>query len=184
MHRQPAQWAVFAAAPLIAALGQPLKAALPDADRDSLLDAKSPRWRPGEIIVKFREASDPRISEELTADKSPTQLLSQSLQELLAAHPVTSIRPLAHPALRRLEEPSGLRGTYLFQFSEDGLDVGSLCRELSKDQTIEYAEPNFLLRADFIPNDPYFSSFGSWGQPYDDQWGLKVAHVTAAWDLA
>src|SRR3989344_1634859 len=33
-----------------------------------------------------------------------------------------------------------------------------------------------------VPNDPYYSSSGSWGQPYDDLWGLKKINASAAWD--
>ena len=39
------------------------------------------------------------------------------------------------------------------------------------------------------PNDPYFSSRGSWGQPYDDQWGMKLvgfldqANGESAWNV-
>lgn len=33
-----------------------------------------------------------------------------------------------------------------------------------------------------IPNDPYFSTSGSWGQPFDDQWGLKRLDVQHAWE--
>ena len=40
-----------------------------------------------------------------------------------------------------------------------------------------------------VPNDPLYRSRGSWGQAYDDQWGLKRIGFTAmgagtsAWDL-
>jgi serine protease len=34
-----------------------------------------------------------------------------------------------------------------------------------------------------IPNDPYYSSSGSWGQSYDDMWGLKKLQPETAWDI-
>ncbi len=47
-----------------------------------------------------------------------------------------------------------------------------------------------LLAQEDGPNDPYYSSKGSWGQDYDDQWGLKRVGFTtpgggtSAWDKA
>jgi subtilisin family serine protease len=41
--------------------------------------------------------------------------------------------------------------------------------------------------AEDTPNDPFFGSKGSWGQPHDDQWALKRVGFTggsdSAWDL-
>jgi len=36
----------------------------------------------------------------------------------------------------------------------------------------------------FNPNDPYFSSLGSWGQSYDDLWGLKKIDAGNAWNVS
>ena len=33
-------------------------------------------------------------------------------------------------------------------------------------------------------NDPYYSTSGSWGQSYDDMWGLMAIHADDAWKLA
>src|SRR5262249_34913430 len=35
----------------------------------------------------------------------------------------------------------------------------------------------------FVPNDPYFSSSGSWGQAYGDLWGLHIIDAESAWDV-
>lgn len=32
-----------------------------------------------------------------------------------------------------------------------------------------------------LPNDPYYSSTSSWGQPYDDLWGLKKIDIVNSW---
>ncbi|MBI3011522.1 MAG: S8 family serine peptidase, partial [Candidatus Omnitrophica bacterium] len=34
-----------------------------------------------------------------------------------------------------------------------------------------------------VPNDPYYASRGSWGQPYDDLWNLKKIQAERAWDV-
>ncbi len=35
-----------------------------------------------------------------------------------------------------------------------------------------------------IPNDPYYSSSGSWGQPYPDLWGIKKINSEGAWNIS
>src|SRR3989344_289442 len=53
-----------------------------------------------------------------------------------------------------------------------------------KDPNIESAEFNYIVRTTAVPNDPYYSSTGSWGQAYDDLWGLKKIQMEKAWDVA
>ena len=35
-----------------------------------------------------------------------------------------------------------------------------------------------------VPNDPYYDSYGSWGQSYADMWGLKKINIEDAWNLS
>ncbi len=62
-------------------------------------------------------------------------------------------------------------------------DVTAAAAEFAKDPHVAYAQPNYLATASFTPNDPYYSSQGSWGQPYDDLWGLKKIQADKAWDV-
>ncbi len=59
-----------------------------------------------------------------------------------------------------------------------------LLESLKKDSRFEYAEENMVLSADMVPNDPYFSGRGSWNQPFDDLYGVKVTSCPEAWDTA
>jgi len=52
--------------------------------------------------------------------------------------------------------------------------VEQLLRVLQNDPDVEYAEPNFILKASFIPNDPYYN-------PY--QWNFKNVGAESAWDV-
>ena len=63
-------------------------------------------------------------------------------------------------------------------------DIHETCRNLKQDPDIEYAEPNYIMKACMVPSDPYYSSAGSWGQSYDDLWGLKKIQCEQAWDLS
>ena len=57
-----------------------------------------------------------------------------------------------------------------------------LLQALQSDPLVEFAQRDQVRRACLTPNDPYFSSFGSWGQPFDDLYGLKNMHCGTAWD--
>ncbi|RCX15462.1 subtilisin family serine protease [Anaerobacterium chartisolvens] len=69
-------------------------------------------------------------------------------------------------------------------------DVGSrqeyeeLLELLKKDPRFEYAEENIVMSIDMTPNDPYFLSRRSWGQPFDDLYGVKLVSCPEAWDTA
>lgn len=64
------------------------------------------------------------------------------------------------------------------------LDLERAAARLAADPHVEYAHPNYLAQASMTPNDPFFSSVGSWGQSYDDLWGLKRIEASQAWDLS
>jgi subtilisin family serine protease len=55
---------------------------------------------------------------------------------------------------------------------------------LQADPEVEYAQREQLAQANFIPNDPYFSSTGSWGQSYADEYALHYIQCSNAWDTA
>jgi subtilisin family serine protease len=66
----------------------------------------------------------------------------------------------------------------------DASGVQDLCAALAGDPEVLYAEPNQVLTVEMVPDDPYYSSSGSWGQAgLDDLWGLKQMNTGAAWDL-
>jgi subtilisin family serine protease len=49
---------------------------------------------------------------------------------------------------------------------------------------IEAAQPQYVYTANLAPNDTYYPKYGSWGQPFEDLWGLKprTTNVEYAWD--
>jgi len=72
---------------------------------------------------------------------------------------------------------------YKIKLSAD-VSVEKAISNLEKHPDVEYVEPNYLYEKSFVPNDPYYSSSGSWGQSYDDLWGLKKIQSADAWDLS
>ncbi|MFH1002230.1 MAG: S8 family peptidase, partial [bacterium] len=74
------------------------------------------------------------------------------------------------------------KGKVIDGIADKGME--DIAKDLANDPNIEYAEPNQIVRTTFIPNDPYYSSKGAWGQSYDDLYGLKKdkMNVEEAWD--
>ena len=54
--------------------------------------------------------------------------------------------------------------------------------DLQSDPHVEYVHPNYVAHLVYSPNDPYWSSSGTWGQPRADLWDLKLMHTSEAWD--
>ncbi|HLW54739.1 MAG TPA: Ig-like domain repeat protein [Candidatus Angelobacter sp.] len=55
---------------------------------------------------------------------------------------------------------------------------------LQADSDVEFAEAEHTLSKVDLPNDPFLSSSGSWGQPYQDLWGLYAIGAPTAWNTA
>jgi subtilisin family serine protease len=61
-------------------------------------------------------------------------------------------------------------------------DLESAMADLRDDPHVEYVHPNYIGHVVYTPNDPYWASSGSWGQPRADLWDLKLMHTSQAWD--
>ncbi len=89
---------------------------------------------------------------------------------------------------RAARAPAGLRAPDLSRLVlvEIAADVDPLeaAQRYQADAAVEYAEPDYLRRATVIPDDPFFSTVGTWGQTYPDLWGLHLAQADGAWNLS
>jgi len=74
-----------------------------------------------------------------------------------------------------------LSHVYLLEVPEE-TNIEVAAADFAQDPRIAYAHPNYIVHAQLTPNDPYYSTSGSWGQPYDDLWGLKKINAAGAWD--
>lgn len=76
----------------------------------------------------------------------------------------------------------------IIQFNQSNVDVLALRNELLKNEQVEYAEPNYVIHTNMVPNDYYYNTdlqsppVYSWGQDYLDMWGLKAINIERAWD--
>jgi beta propeller repeat protein len=65
-----------------------------------------------------------------------------------------------------------------------GGDVERAAALYRADPHVAWAQPNFLVEADYQPDDPFYTSSGSWGQAFRDLWGLERLRTPLAWDVA
>jgi subtilisin family serine protease len=146
-------------------------------------------------------------------DVSSASVTNPSLDALLRRHAVRTVRPLSPGRLReKLQKgvtdaqiaattrqqfavraarvPANqtvpdISGVYVFELGDrSAKELEDTLAALKADPSVVYAEPDRIRTAAFIPNDPSYSSAGSWGQPYDDLYGLKAIGTTAAWDTS
>ncbi|MBN1587029.1 MAG: S8 family serine peptidase [Candidatus Omnitrophica bacterium] len=104
------------------------------------------------------------------------------LVELNARHRIRKARRLIRKNLRRLQQHPELEDSFVLEVDASAADLLELCRGLRKHADVAWAEPDLEVKTTRSPNDPYYSSSGSWGQSYGDQWGLQAVHAAQAWD--
>jgi hypothetical protein len=140
-----------------------------------------------------------------------TSPVGPAVRRFMARHEVRGMRPV-HPRLlevrRRLgvtdsglaanvrerfparasrratsQDPPELTRTYVLELASDaGVTLEDALARLRRDPDVEYAEEDRAVALETVPNDPFYASSGTWGQSYDDLWGLKKIGAAAAWD--
>ena len=161
---------------------------------------------PGELLVKFRstgaEAVTDCVATRLEQKKSmvtATMDHSSSLDELMSRFGVGRAKTLlrARKGLTTAQarammrdkihskigspdfEAPDLTNVYLLRMSS-GEDVDTAVKAFADDPHVEYVEPNYRVEA-HQPDDPFWWSEGTWGQPYADLWNLHIINADGAW---
>jgi beta propeller repeat protein len=173
--------------------GAPVRGTVPLAG--SVVDAATPPpdqapgpFVPGELIVKMKAGVEPSADAGLQAltSRHPGSRFEKVFPHLLAADEIQRANPVR--ARRAAAQAPGrerhLENIYRVTLGDGAVDVLQAVRALAQDPDVEYAEPNFIVRAAVDVNDPYWTSSGSWGQPYADLWGLKKIRADVAWGQA
>jgi serine protease len=148
-------------------------AAAAAADSGALLSAAE--FVPGEVVVRWRAASHA-----LAANSKNSQ------SSIMAAHALTKLAGAAESDwLLKLDNPA----THLLQASDKPVALGrgvrafsavelksatlSAIKQLRANPNVEYAEPNYIVRAHAVPNDTH----------YPLQWHYPLINLPAAWDV-
>ena len=121
--------------------------------------APDSRWVPDELIVGFRNV--PRAAEltGITRRLSVVQHWDKLRHHQRAKGAKQASHPLASVRIIKLKP---------------GQDVQLLARRLSRMPGVAYAHPNYIMRASFTPNDPFFST---------QQYAPQIIRAQEAWDL-
>jgi subtilisin family serine protease len=161
---------------------------------------------PGEVLVNFKEGVDPEavlreadiIADSIERVHSPQPAIAKFKKGLKLKKDADGwfwFRGKTYQAVGRIPDKEIFESAYaamnpaeksLYRVHKVSLpeetDIETAIQELQAHPAVEYAEPNYLYETQMIPNDPYYHSYGTWGQAYDDLWGLKEIGCEAAWD--
>lgn len=117
-------------------------------EKNELKTIQGPKWSPGEILVKFKRG----VSE-------------SSILKANQKHDAAVISKSSRGEFLRLRVPPTKT-------------VEEMVEIYSKNPNVEYAEPNFLAFALFVPNDPYYSY--QWHFDNPSSGGIQME---SAWDV-
>lgn len=133
------------------------------------IDLKNDSYVPGQLIIKFKAGQSPDGS--FLAGRG-----LKSADKILKRYELKS-------RMKAALEASGEDRLYISE-KTDASDLRSVLDMLNNDPRVEYAEPNYIIKANVIPNDPSFSSL--WGMNNTGQTGGTLdADVDApeAWNI-
>jgi subtilisin family serine protease len=108
--------------------------------------------------------------------KAPSAAYRNALGAVRSRFPVRAARSPAGATAPDLSN--------IFVLDIGNADPAAAAAAFAADPDVEYAEPDYQVRVSLTPNDPYFSSSGSWGQGFADLWGLQTTHAASAWDTS
>jgi len=141
-----------------------------------------------EILIKVKD----NVKNKIKQNNNPFDTGIASLDDLNKKNKVKKFEKIAKPG-KNSDQDSELFKWYKITLDEpqeiikekDETKNQKVKRAVSQYQNnpdIEAAEPNYIMHAFLVPNDPYYSSTGSWGQTYPDMWGMQKINAAAAWD--
>jgi len=171
---------------------------------------RTPKYAPGEILVGFKEGVDPQtILQNINIDVKSSERIhsikpavtkfrkSRKLEKdsggwywflgkkYQQAEEIPDEEIFQQAYKKMSPEEQSLYRSYKVILAE-GASVEEAVVKLENDPDVESAQPNYIMGLHMAPDDTYYQTSGTWGQPYDDLWGLKVDKLNceAAWDIS
>jgi subtilisin family serine protease len=131
-------------------------------NKNQLDNKQKPKYVGGEILVKFKKGIDPKgenfdLPEDNNSKNKGWESIFKGESE---------------------KEFNIYKKTVAIGKENEAID------RLSKNPKVIYAERNGIVSLDLQPNDPYYSSSNSWGQNYQDLWGIHKIEPESAWDIS
>lgn len=160
-------------------------------DEVNKVDPYAPKYRPGQVIVKFRENSSVNLNCENGKLKSTGVSAIDKVMTTLGITDAEKLMPLTgdikNRAPRKAKSLSGreivepnLSKLYCLKFEENEernvLQAVEMLKEL---KDVEFAEPNYLA---FIQSTEESTTYQA--EPYySQQWGLNAINMPQLWDM-
>jgi subtilisin family serine protease len=143
-----------------------------------------PPTAPAQIVVKLRDGADPALLQATDGVRGVAALLPHAVatgRRSAARHAARDARGPDGAAADVAALEAGFARTFVVRVEPGAIDA-TLARH-RQHPGVEYAERDGVIAAQWTPDDPYFASSGSWGQPHADLYGLHVIRAPQAWDL-
>ena len=128
-----------------------------------ITQAQSPEYVPGQLLVKVKSGSLNKASFPVKG-----KLGIPSLDAINASNSVKKVELF----LKQKYPTKKLAGIFRISFSKDQ-NLEEIIAAYEQDPNVEYAQPNYVHRLDFTPNDSLF----------ENQNALKIIQAEQAWDL-
>jgi subtilisin family serine protease len=139
------------------------------------------------FLIKVEDTSRKTIKESLKSEDTGIDTLNNLNKkygvlkfEPLVKHKVGSKKdsPLSNWYIVTLKTPK----EKITKKSDQFVKFKEILDSYQNDPNIKVVEPDYLVNILTIPDDPYYSSSGSWGQSYPDLWGIHKINSEYAWD--
>jgi subtilisin family serine protease len=150
---------------------------------------KEPSYVPGQIIIKIKGP----IANEWLRDQKQSLVPDSAFRSLTKKYKTLEIAKLFRETPKiisnrmnranSLSRDLGLANVYRVAIGAEA-DIMAVVEDFRMLPEVEYAEPNYIYRTQLLPNDPFLASQQSWGQPYQDLWGLHKISAPQAWDFS
>ena len=142
-----------------------------------------PPRKAGGILVKLRASgSSHKQNVSLSIDSISATVLKE-MQPVFSAAPQSSGSSQKQLSPQNSPLDEGLSRWFTVSV-KNGQDLQAVLDACAGSSLVEYAEPIYIYSIAAVPNDPYYNSSGTWGQQYDDQWGLKNIQAEKAWNIS
>lgn len=159
-------------------------------DTDATLSESSTPFAPEEFFVKVKADAKSKIK----SSPHPKDTGIESFDKLNEKHGVKTFEQIGTEG-KNTKKDTAFFQWYKVSLSEDKnpkkminkqspkfISLKEAMEDYRNDANIETIELNYEVEVILEPNDPYYSSSGSWGQAYDDLWGIKKINAAGAWD--
>ena len=170
-------------------VGSPAYGVMKEEVANSPQEQTQARYLKNRIIVKFKPNQSLNKSGSIPSVRSSEFPVKQS-RKLLKRAANTLASSSAH--LNRLNQARAdidqtFKDVYILDF-ENHVDAKTALAAYQKSNDVEYATLDYIVEPFAVPDDPYYHSFGTWGQnvpegPLADLWGLYAINTADAWDI-